>query len=87
MTNMTSIASKVHPYITSTGIHTLYISTDVCDSLAILRRQPTLHAVTIVSPCDTGHNPLRGGAANTLRLFAEIEMMRNGTLLFNYSTY
>ena len=77
---MTAIAEKVRPYLVSSGIHRVYVSTDSCKVLQELRQPELLgfSGVTIVSPCDRGPSPGRGHPEDTLRLIAEIEMMRHG---------
>ena len=80
MSNATSIAEKVRPYLVSSGIHRLYVSTDSCDVLLQLRKPELLgsNGIVLMSPCDRGPSPQRGHPEDTLRLIAEIEMMRHG---------
>lgn len=80
MSNMTAVTSKVRPYMVSSGIKTVYVSTDTCDVVPRLRNELSLDSneYIIVSPCDRGASPGRGHPDDTWRLLAEIEMMRHG---------
>lgn len=80
MNNMDAIANKIRPYVNSSGITVIYVSTDACEVLPILRDESVLgfNGNRIVSPCEIEESPERGRPEDTLRLLAEIEMMRHG---------
>ena len=80
MNNMSAIALKIQPYLFSSGIQTIYVSTDSCEVIPSLREPELLglQGTVIHSPCDRGPSPSRGHPEHTPRLLAEIEMMRHG---------
>ena len=83
MTNVSRIAAKVSPYIISSNVKIVYISTDTCSMVQELRKEAYFGGlgVTILTPCDRSP-PTRGDPQATLRLLAEIEMMKNGLYFF-----
>lgn len=85
MNNMTRVALAVAPYLETSHITWIYISTDTCDYIPGLRQLLGTSGRTIVSPCDhpvVEGQPGRGHPEDTLRLLAEIEMMRGGAWFF-----
>lgn len=80
MINMTAIAEVIQPYLQANNISWVYLSTDSCEVVSELRTVDRLGfgSNVIVSPCDREASPTRGRPQDTLRLLAEIEMMRHG---------
>lgn len=84
MSNATALALKVRPYLESSHISAVYVSTDTCDMFDALKSSSLLGfgATVLYSPCQHAKAPSRGKPDDTLRLIAEIEMMRNGVYFF-----